>query len=349
MTQTLDASWDHRVAIWLMVCCTMIFIMVVVGGLTRLTGSGLSMVEWQPVVGWLPPLTDEGWQRVFALYQQSPQFMAVNFGMDLEGFKGIFWLEYIHRLIGRLTGVVFIVPLIWFAMGKHVSGRLALRFLFVFFMGAVQGGIGWYMVQSGLRDNPMVSPYRLTLHLGFAIVIYAIILWSALDLWRSRPLTLRADKALVARAASWLLGLIFLTILSGGFVAGLHAGLTYNTFPMMDGRLIPLDYLSYKPAWLAFFEHVPSVQWDHRVLAMSVLVAVFLFWFVLGRLVTQAIARRIMHAMTVMAMVQITLGISTLLLMVPIPLASLHQAGAVVLFTLTLILTHHLFYPRLKG
>ncbi|MBF0436654.1 MAG: COX15/CtaA family protein [Magnetococcales bacterium] len=346
MMHTSDASGDNRVAIWLMACCAMIFIMVVVGGLTRLTGSGLSMVEWQPVVGWLPPLDEQAWQRVFALYRQSPQFTSVNFGMDLEGFKGIFWLEYIHRLIGRLTGVVFIVPLIWFAIGKQVSRRLAWRFSFIFLMGAVQGGIGWYMVQSGLKDNPMVSPYRLTLHLGFAIVIYAVILWSALDLWRGKPLSSRPEKTLVAKAASWLLGLVFLTILSGGFVAGLHAGLTYNTFPLMDGRWMPLDYLNYKPAYLAFFEHVPSVQWDHRVLATSVFVAVFLFWIVLGRRVTRPAARTLMHAMVVMAGVQVTLGISTLVLMVPIALASLHQAGAVVLFTLVLILTHHLFHPR---
>lgn len=334
-------SEDKTVATWLFVCSFMIFIMVVIGGLTRLTGSGLSMVEWKPLIGWLPPLNEKAWQEVFALYQKTPQFISVNYSMDLAGFKGIFWLEYIHRLIGRITGVVFIIPLSYFLLKKRLQSQLVVRFMFIFLLGAIQGGVGWYMVKSGLQDNPMVSQYRLTLHLGFAVLIYAMVLWSGLNLWQ--PETARGrQKHKAFMAASMLTGLVFLTILSGGLVAGLHAGLIFNTFPLMDGRLIPTDYLNHHPAYLAFFEHVPSVQWDHRFLAMLVFLGTVTFWVTMGKTIAPGPGRRWMYLLIVMVLVQLALGIATLLLAVPIALASLHQTCAILVFSVALVLAHHL-------
>jgi len=336
---------NKEIALWLSVCAVLIYGMVIIGGLTRLTDSGLSMVDWRPVLGWLPPMNLAEWEEVFARYQHSPQFKIVNHDMDLSGFKSIFWLEYIHRLLGRIVGVVFLLPLLYFIIRKKIHGRLAFGLSGIFVLGAIQGIIGWIMVQSGLVDTPQVSPYRLTLHLGFAVMIYAIILWLALTAFNAKVGTHDSCKKMTVPTI--LLGmLIFVTILSGGLVAGLDAGLIFNTFPLMDGRFIPAEYMDYQPVHRAFFEHIPTVQWDHRVLALSVFSGVVLLWIALRRQIPQGTIRTLAHGLLFMAMVQVGLGIATLLLAVPIPLASMHQGGALLLFTLNLMLVHRLVHRR---
>src|SRR5574340_619499 len=232
-----DQAAQNQIAAWLLLCCAMVFAMVVVGGVTRLTHSGLSIVEWQPLVGTLPPLNEAQWLEVFHKYQQTPEYQKVNFDMGLDEFKGIFWWEYFHRLLGRSIGAVFLLPFLYFLLRKKIEWSLAPRLAGIFILGGLQGALGWYMVASGLVDDPRVSQYRLTAHLGMAFVIYAAMLWVALGLLSptsSRPEGARA----LGRFSLGLRGLIFLMVLSGGFVAGIRAGLAYNTFPLMNGHWI---------------------------------------------------------------------------------------------------------------
>src|SRR5512147_1975779 len=224
---------DRRaIAAWLLLCAAMVCAIVVVGGVTRLTRSGLSIVEWQPLIGALPPLSEAHWQELFAKYRETPEFKLVNFAMDLDGFKRIFWWEYVHRLLGRLAGLVYLLPFLWFLAKRRIERPLAWKLWGVFALGALQGGLGWFMVKSGLVDDPKVSHIRLTAHLGVALAIVSAQLWIALDLLR--PGAGRRNRLAVAIAA-----LVFLMALSGAMVAGLRAGYAYNTFPLMNGHLIP--------------------------------------------------------------------------------------------------------------
>ncbi|MEO5363098.1 MAG: COX15/CtaA family protein [Magnetococcus sp. DMHC-8] len=348
MHQSSETPADMKtVASWLFACCALIVVMVVIGGLTRLTGSGLSMVQWAPVTGWLPPFNEADWQEVFGHYRQSPEFMKVNWDMTLTGFKSIYWLEYIHRLIGRVTGLVFLLPFLYFLVRRRIDRALAWQLATMFLLGGLQGGMGWYMVKSGLVDNPHVSPYRLTAHLGMAVLLYAYMLWVALGLFfgQCRRHALQAGHPL-RRMAAALTGLIFLTVLSGGFVAGLDAGMAFNTFPLMNDEWIPDGIFLLEPFYLNFFENLATVQWDHRLLAMLVFGFVLTFWWRARREPLVGPARLALHWLLVMVLVQLALGISTLLWMVPIPLASAHQTGAVVLFTIALFITHRLYHDH---
>ncbi len=330
---------DRPVAIWLLVCCAMIFAMVVIGGVTRLTESGLSITEWQPLVGVLPPLAESEWQAAFAKYQQIPEYEAKNTGMTLAEFKTIFWWEYAHRLWGRLIGVAFLLPLAWFVARGRIRDKLAWRLAGIFIVGGLQGTLGWYMVQSGLVDRIDVSPYRLTAHLGLALLIYVWTLWTALDLLRTpgRRHAVTGAKRLWAATA-----LVFLTILAGGFVAGLDAGRVYNSFPLMDGRLVPVGYFDLSPWWLNWFENPAAAQFNHRLLGMTSLAAALAVWLSLKHAPLDAAQRRWVVAVPVMAALQAALGIATLLLAVPIALAALHQAGAVLLLSLAVAAAHAL-------
>lgn len=332
---------SRAVAAWLFFCCAMIFAMVVIGGVTRLTESGLSITEWKPVSGAIPPLTEEAWQDAFAKYQQIPEYRERNAGMTLAEFKTIFWWEFVHRLWGRLIGVVYAVPLLWFMLRGQVRGRLAWRLAGIFVLGGLQGALGWYMVQSGLVDRVNVSQYRLTAHLGLALLIYAATLWTALDLLRPA-----SASAGISRMAAALGALVFLTILSGGFVAGLDAGMSYNTFPLMDGRIVPAGYLDETPWWLNLFENVAAVQFNHRLLAMTTLAGAIAL--AIGARHAAPPIRALALATGAMAALQAALGISTLLLVVPIPLAAAHQAGAVALLTLALATAHAARAPGLR-
>ncbi len=336
---------DRSIAAWLLACAAMILVMVVLGGVTRLTESGLSITEWQPVSGILPPLSDAAWQAEFARYREIPQFRLVHSWMTLADFKTIFFWEWLHRLWGRLIGLAFALPFLWFLLRRRIPAGLTPRLAGILVLGGAQGLLGWVMVKSGLVDRVEVSQYRLVAHLGLAILLYAAVLWTALDLlWRqAEPATAPAG---LRRAAGFILALIFLTLLAGGFVAGLNAGLTYNTFPLMDGRLVPAGYFQLSPWWLNWFENVAAVQFDHRLLAMATLAAVIAFGVAAaGRRDLPRRARRAIAALLALGLVQVGLGIATLLLVVPIPLAAAHQAGAVLLLTASLAARHALRGP----
>lgn len=317
---------------WLLLIAALVATMVGLGGLTRLTGSGLSMVEWNPH-HLLPPLTAAQWQDSFTLYQRSPQYRLVNADMDLAGFKGIFWLEYLHRLWGRLIGVAFAVPLAIFAARRAIDHRLARRLLLVLALGALQGGLGWFMVASGLADRPQVSHFRLALHLLMAILILGLLLWSALDLAQP-PVPPTRDGRAARRLLSGMLALALAVLTWGAFVAGLHAGQVHNTFPLMDGALFPSDGLALRPTWLNAIENPAAVQYVHRVLALTLLVCLTLAALWSRAACLPIPTRRRMALVALAGWAQAALGIATLLLAVPVPLAALHQIGAVTLVAL---------------
>ena len=328
------------VGVWLLLCCVLVFGIVVVGGVTRLTHSGLSMVEWQPLVGTIPPLDQQQWQEVFTQYQATPEYQKINRGMSLDEFKGIFWWEYFHRLLGRAIGVAFFVPLAWFLVRGKISGLLALKLGGIFLLGALQGAIGWYMVKSGLVDDPRVSQFRLTAHLGMALLILAAMLWTALDLLAVQSATQDAARRRLSHFAAALVALIFLMALSGGFVAGIRAGFAYNTFPLMNGHLVPPEIFTLDPWWSNLFSNMATVQFNHRMIAWLLMLLIPAFWVAARRAAITPRTRLATNVLLGMLVVQVALGISTLLLGVPIPLAAAHQAGAVLLLCAALWSAH---------
>lgn len=304
------------VFIWLLACCGMVFVMAVIGAITRLTESGLSITEWNLVTGILPPLGDAAWAREFHLYQQSPEYAAKHFWMGIDDFKLIYFWEWLHRLWGRMIGAVYALPLLWFALRRQIPQGYGWPLLGLLALGGFQGFMGWYMVQSGLVDRPSVSHFRLAAHLGLAFLLFGLLLWLALGL--------KYRRGALDAPLGWAgLGLLSVTILWGAFVAGLDAGMIYNSFPMMGAGLVPPDFgdpLS-SPA---------GVQFVHRWLAAGTgLVLLGYCWTIRGR----AIARWLGG----MVLVQIALGITTLLTQVHIIPAALHQGGALILLTLLLI------------
>jgi cytochrome c oxidase assembly protein subunit 15 len=296
-----SSSAHGAVAAWLFACCALVFAMIVVGGVTRLTHSGLSIVEWQPIVGTLPPLTDAQWQDAFVKYQATPEYRQVNHAMDLEGFKGIFWWEYFHRLLGRAIGIVFVVPLAWFAVRRRLPPGVAAKLGAVFVLGGLQGALGWYMVQSGLVDDPRVSHFRLTAHLGLALAIFAAMFWIALSLLRPAGPAREPRLAALRRAAIALAVLVFAMALTGGLVAGIRAGFAYNTFPSMNGHVVPPEILMLEPWYRNFFYNMATVQFDHRFIAwlLALLVPVFR-WRVMRHPAAPRAARLGAHAMLAM-------------------------------------------------
>lgn len=331
------------IAIWLLICCALVFAMVVVGGVTRLTHSGLSIVEWQPIVGTIPPLGQRDWEVLFEKYHQTPQYQKINLGMSLEEFKGIFWWEYFHRLLGRVIGLAFFIPFVYFLARKGIDRPLGLKLTGIFVLGGLQGAMGWYMVKSGLVDNPHVSQYRLTAHLGLAFVIYAAMFRVALGLLLPADIShgnIRLRD--LHRFSLGLTTLIFVMVLSGGFVAGIHAGLAYNTFPLMNGHIIPPEIFMLEPWYRNFFDNMATVQFDHRLIAWALAILVPIFWFKSKNLPLPGSAHLACNLLLIMLMVQISLGIATLLLVVPLPLAAAHQAGALLLFTAALWVNHQL-------
>ena len=330
---------DRTVAIWLLICCGLVFTMVVLGGFTRLTGSGLSMADWRPLMGWLPPLSETEWQRVFDLYQQTPEFLKVNSHMDVHAFKSIFWLEFLHRLLGRTIGIVFLVPFVFFLARGYIRASEWPKYLLMFILGGLQGVLGWYMVKSGLVDNPHVSQYRLTAHLFAAFLIYAYMFWVAMSLLFPATGTERHPWY---RKSFALTALLCVTIISGGFVAGLKAGKIYNTFPMMGDYWLPPGIMALEPFWRNFFDNMTTVQFDHRILAITTLIAVIGFWFKARSADLPARTRPAVNALLHTVVLQVILGITTLLMSVPIILGATHQGVAMLLFTVSLYILHSL-------
>jgi cytochrome c oxidase assembly protein subunit 15 len=324
---------------WLAVVAAMIFVMIVIGALTRLTESGLSMVEWRPVTGWLPPLTEAAWQAELAKYAASPQGRIVNHGIGIDEFKQIFWLEYVHRLWGRIIGLAFALPFAWFLIRRRVPRWLMPRLFILLVLGGLQGAIGWIMVASGLRDVPTVSHYRLALHLTLAVALYAYILWLVLTLLApSRPEHHRRGDIGIAVGARALIAMLFVVLTWGAFVAGLRAGQVHTTFPTMSGYWLPPGLLELSPAWLNFVESQAGVQFVHRWLAKAMVLAVVLLWWRARRNDVSQPVRRATNMVATMAVLQFALGVATILSGAEIALATLHQAGAVLLLS-TLVLT----------
>lgn len=336
----MQASNHSRpIAIWLILIAGLIFAMVVLGGVTRLTRSGLSIVEWNPVMGAIPPLNEAQWVAEFEKYQQTPEYRLVNAGMSLSAFQRIYYVEWAHRLLGRLIGFAFFVPLVYFGVRRRLPRVIFPKLVAIFVLGGLQGALGWFMVQSGLVDVPRVSPYRLTAHLGLAVAIYAYVVWIALDLLR--PADGAAANGL--RRFGWIVtALVFLMILAGGFVAGTKAGFVFNTFPLMQGSFLPPGLYAMDPWWVNHFENVATVQFNHRMLAYTLLAVVIAYWW-RGR--NAAVADGTRHrfdALLIAVVVQIVLGISALLLIVPVWLGAAHQAGALLVLTIALQLNHRL-------
>lgn len=346
MITPITSSQQRPLAIWLFTCCFFILLMVAIGGLTRLTESGLSITEWKPIHGILPPLSEASWQEEFFKYQQSPEYLKKNLGMSLSEFKGIFWLEFIHRLVGRLTGFIFFIPLVYFIIKQQIQKQLGLRLFGIFTLGGLQGVIGWYMVKSGLRDTPHVSQYWLAFHLGMAVLIYGLVLWSGLSQVRSKKLEVFDGKVLTSHflilASYFLIIAIFIQIILGAFVAGTHAGLAYNTFPDMNGQFIPDGLLAMTPWYLNLFENTTTIQFNHRIFAYVISLLIIIFWAYSCKFSLTKTSRCAIALLPVMVIVQICLGVFTLITHVPVMLASLHQIFALVVFTLVIFITHEL-------
>ena len=318
---------------WLVFMAIMVALMVVIGGVTRLTGSGLSMVEWRPLMGALPPLSDTEWQRVFLLYQASPEFQEINSDMDMAGFKWIFFWEYFHRLWGRLLGVCFFLPLVYFWLAGRIPAGYKLPLIGLLFLGGFQGVVGWWMVTSGLVDNPAVSQYRLASHLGVALIIFSALIWTASNLQFGQ--------------ARWPGGyslatliLVAVTIIAGAFVAGMDAGLLYNEYPLMGDGLVPYEYGEHG-VWDAF-ENPASAQFHHRWIAVLAVIAVLAMALRLRQAGYNALAA----ALALVIFLQFALGLTTLLLGVPVWAGAMHQTGAVALLALTLLGAHRLNLAR---
>ncbi len=340
----------RAVRIWIYTLIALVFCMVVVGGLTRLTESGLSIVEWKLVTGILPPLSESAWEAELQEYRSSPQYQQINKGMSIDEFKNIYWLEYIHRLLGRLVGIAFIVPLAAFWITGRLPPPLNWKMLGITALVGVQGIVGWYMVKSGLVDVPWVSPYRLAFHLGLAVVIFCTLLHVAYTAQLSeKPSNAPPEQRGLRRMSLIITLLVFIQILMGALVAGLDAGLTYNTWPLMDGQLAPSGLLLQEPVIRNFFEHVPMVQFQHRWFAFVLLTLIMYQHFRLMILLSGSRVTQASLGLICVCVVQIVLGIATLLYHVPIDLAVVHQAVACVLIGFCVLIHHMLYYSPSMG
>lgn len=328
------------VAVWLFICAAAVFLMAVIGAITRLTESGLSIVEWKPVSGALPPLNEAEWLKEFESYKQSPQYRAVNYGMELPEFKRIFFWEWLHRLWGRLIGVIYAVPLFFF--WRRIPAERRGAFLGVLFLGALQGAVGWWMVASGLVNDPAVSHYRLAAHLMLAVLIYGCLFRLALSTGVA-PSQNGGRLSGVRNFARATLAAVVLTMTWGAFTAGLDAGLVYNdTFPYMGQNLWPSEMLAYRPLWQGFFEDHATVQFTHRVLAVLTLLKVFLLIRKAMPFNPPARIKKLLIAAGVIGTAQVGLGAATVLTKVHIHVAATHQAGALALLTVLVWLLHEI-------
>jgi cytochrome c oxidase assembly protein subunit 15 len=327
---------DRQIGIWLLVCCVFIAGMVVLGGFTRLTESGLSIVDWRPVTGVVPPLSAADWEAEFAKYQTSPEFEKVNTEMTAETFKTIYWLEYLHRLLGRAVGLLFFVPLVWFIARKQVPKAKIPVLWGIFLLGGLQGLVGWYMVKSGLVDRPEVSHYRLALHLGLAFLLFGLVLMQALQFFgvKRQPCAVQ-----LRRMAQGFLAIVSVQIIVGAFVAGLKAGLMYNTFPLMGNALWP-PLFTMSPWYMNLLENPGTLQFIHRLCAFAIVALVVALVVAAHANEVGRTMKRLVYVAAVVTAMQVVLGVATLLRMVPTGLAAAHQFGGLLLFTSALLLLY---------
>ena len=325
---TLNQNINLKLSIWLFALCLMIVAMIFIGGVTRLTGSGLSMVEWRPFLGFLPPLTETEWTRVFELYKLSPEFKQINSWMEISDFKFIFFWEYFHRVWGRLIGLFILIPFLYFIVTKKLKNKILFRSSIIFFLVCVQGLIGWWMVKSGLNEIATVSQYRLSVHLSMAFIILGISFWTALDLFEGAPKNLKSYDIIP-------LLFISLTIIAGTFVSGMDAGLVYNTFPYMGESIIPIEYGNL--GFIDPFENPVTAQFHHRLLASITLIIIIIYS--IHYIISNPKNLRILLLLFAI-ICQFIIGIFTLLYSVPITLGAMHQFGGVLLFLSALWLLH---------
>ncbi|MDG7052705.1 MAG: COX15/CtaA family protein [Wolbachia endosymbiont of Alcedoecus sp.] len=321
----MEQKQSKSVVIWLFLCSVMIILMVGIGGFTRLSKAGLSITEWKPITGALPPLSEQDWLQEKSKYETTPEYKTFNYGMSMEEFRTIYLIEYIHRLVARLTGLVFVLPFVYFMLRRKISKKAVIRLSMVLLFGALQALAGWYMVKSGLIAEPHVSHYRLALHLLLALAIFALLLYQFFD-YQIRPKQTKLKiSGNTIHYTGTILALIVIQITVGAFVAGLNAGLIYNTFPLMDGYIIPEDLFFLQPTLLNIFEHRATVQFIHRALALLILVLTVI-------LTIKNAGVKPAYVMLFSVLTQVILGVITLLLHIPIAIAIAHQVFSFILF-----------------
>ena len=333
------------VYIWLLALTTMVLLIIIIGGLTRLTDSGLSMTDWRPLLGVIPPLGQDKWLIVFEMYKQTPEFKIVNRNMTLEEFKFIFWWEWFHRVFARLIGVVFIIPLIYFLIKKQISKSLLLRLPIVFMFGIFQAFVGWWMVKSGLSENPYVSPYRLTFHLLNALIIFSILLWIAMDYKHSQKTNFLSKPFSQDFFVFFSIVLVFITIGTGGFMAGTNSGQSFNTFPLMNGKIIPDDYFLEDLGIYNIFENTVAINFNHRWFSIFVFFYIIFVCFKYIKFDSKKVPKILVILVLFFLTLQVALGIITLLSNVYLPLASMHQTNSILLLS-TLLISYHQFKYR---
>jgi heme a synthase len=346
MNENPTLSHTRAVKLWLYAVAALVLAMVLVGGATRLTESGLSITEWKPVMGVVPPLNEHAWQTEFEKYQAIPQYREMNSGMSLEQFKTIYWWEWTHRLLGRVIGAAFLLPFLFFLARGWVAPSLQPRLWFIFGLGALQGAVGWWMVASGLADRVEVSQYRLATHLLLACLIYVALIWTARVLpretgegnhvWHDRGGTVAWH---IRAGALGLLAFILVQLYLGALVAGLRAGYAYNTWPLIDGAFVPDAARLFfdVPLWRNFFENILTVQFDHRMLGYVIFVLALIYALDVARTLKERPARAGAFLLFAAIALQVVLGIATLLLVVPVPLALLHQAVAMLVLSVATV------------
>lgn len=339
MQRTLKTKNYGPVIVWLLTGCFLVYCMVMVGGITRLTNSGLSMVEWTPA-GSLPPLSEKEWQIQFEKYMQSPEFKIINYNFDISDFKKIFWWEFIHRMLGRAIGLVFTIPFLFFWIKKKFPEKFIGKAIILLCLGTMQGLVGWFMVKSGLVKNPHVSHYRLALHLFTALMLFGYTFWLALDL--IYPQREKIGGGTIKKMAATFIILIIIQIIFGGFVAGLKAGYLYPTFPKMGNEWVPRETFAFSPYWKIFTENHTGVQFIHRCIAFLILFFCVIIFFMSKKAPLTSLQKRLLRSILLIVILQFCLGIFTIIFHVPVVIAVLHQAGAFVLFGAALFLIHRI-------
>lgn len=348
LNPNLPISLHHSsraVHLWLIAICGLVTTMVSIGGMTRLTGSGLSITDWAPIMGAIPPLSEEAWQAAFQKYQQIPQYKLVNAGIPLSEFKFLFFWEWFHRLVGRLIGIVVLLPGIYFWIRGLISKALARRVLLGFFLGGLQGALGWFMVMSGLSERTSVSHFRLAAHLSLALLILSYFVWltRSVIVGTARKNAEPESFAFLRPKYGALVALFSLQIIYGAFVAGLKAGHAFNTFPLMAGSWIPSNLFEFSPLWINFLENPAMVQWIHRTLGWAAFFSTLAVWITLARRgVPRGPLRKTATGLAHMVFLQFTLGVFTLIYAVPVALGVLHQLGAALIVILLTLLGHAL-------
>ena len=331
----LNQNYKNSIMLWLLALTVMVFLIIIIGGLTRLTDSGLSMVDWRPILGILPPLNNSQWLDVFNDYKLTPEFLYVNKNMTLEEFKYIFWWEWFHRFFARLIGLVFIIPFFYFLVKKNLNSFFYKRFLIIFSLGLLQALVGWWMVKSGLSEDPYVSPYRLTFHLTNAVIIYALLLWTSIEYYHSKNADFICFKSKNDLILISII-LVFITILSGGFMAGSHAGQSFNTYPLMNGKIIPDDIYLADLGLLNIFENTVTINFNHRWIATITFIYTFSFFtfLIFNKIIN--LSNKIILTVLFILSLQFLLGIMALLSNVSIYYGSLHQTNSIALLSILL-------------